>query len=207
MSANLAEVTVTGSSFPNVFAFPVSQNIGGVPVQVSIEETHDDILEVTEHPVETGAAITDHSYSKPSELLLRCGWSNSSIDALSAIVSGYTAGSVMSVHDYVSGVYSQLLNLQQSRALLTIQTGLRAYKNMLITSLRVQRDKTTSQALMVVATCKQVILVNSVSTTLPPQANMAQPQNTAEVVQGGSAQLRPGATPAPGGSVPIPTGS
>ena len=116
MSANLEEVTVSGTNFPNFLALPVKQSIGGVPVNVAIEEVHEDTLEITQHPIETGAPITDHSYNRPTQVMLRCGWSNSDLSALQAIVGGFVAGSVMSVSDYVTGIYSKLLSIQKSRA-------------------------------------------------------------------------------------------
>lgn len=43
----------------------------------TIEERHHDELEVTDHPVEQGAMITDHAYKRPAEITLHLGWSNS----------------------------------------------------------------------------------------------------------------------------------
>ena len=50
--------------------------IGAISVSVTLEEAYNDTLAVTEHPVEVNAAITDHSYRRPSEVVMRCGWSN-----------------------------------------------------------------------------------------------------------------------------------
>lgn len=199
--ADLPTVTISTSTFPNVLALPVSSNIGGIDIDVSIEEVHSDTLEVTEHPVEAGAAITDHSFKKPSEVVLRCGWSNSSLGALTAIVSGLVSGGTQSAHDYVTGIYSQLRKLQESRQPFSITTSLWTYDNMLLTSIQVTRDQKTFQALIVTATCREVILVSTQSTTMPPQDNQATPASTAEVQNTGSASAVT-ATPAPGGSNP-----
>jgi len=43
----------------------------------TIEEKHIDRMEVTRHPVERGAAISDHAFALPSEVILHIGWSNS----------------------------------------------------------------------------------------------------------------------------------
>jgi hypothetical protein len=200
MSANLQEVIVSARSFPNVLALPVSARIGGIEIETNIEELHHDSLHLTDHPVESGTSITDHSYKRPAEVELRCGWSNSSLKALIGIVSGFFAGGSMSKADYVSGVYSQLLKLQQSREPFSITTSLRQYDNMLMTSLAVRRDKTTSSIIMVQATCREVIIVNTQSKQLPALESQANPASTAEVDNVGGQQVITG-FPAPGGSV------
>lgn len=199
--ADLPEVTIGTSTFPNVLALPVSSNIGGIDIDVTIEEDHDDTLEVTEDPVEVGAAITDHSFKKPSVIILRCGWSNSSLAALTSIVSGLVSGGTQSAHDYVTGIYSQLRKLQEARQPLTIVTSLWTYDDMLLSGLHVTRDQKTFQALMVTATCRAVILVSTKATSLPSQDNQATPASTAEVQNTGAVNAVT-ATPAPGGSDP-----
>src|SRR5580700_5469148 len=48
-----------------------------ITVDTTIEETYEDLLEITEHPVQVGAQIADHSFKRPMEVRLRCGWSDS----------------------------------------------------------------------------------------------------------------------------------
>ncbi len=176
-------------------------SIGGIPIQITIEETATDRLRVTKHPVEQGASITDHSYQLPSELIMKCGWSNSMPGAaLNAIVSLFDGGQV-ALGDYVSSVYSQLLALQQSRQLFTVQSSIRQYSNMLMTDVTLHRDQKTSQALMVTATLEEIFLVSTLSSTLPPTANQASPQDTSDITNVGTQSLSSG-TPAPGGSAP-----
>ncbi len=183
-------------------------NIGGVTVDATLEEEYEDELEITEHPVQAGADITDHSFKRPVELTMRCGWSNSTagaaistlISALSGITQSGIVGGGMSGADYVSGIYSQLLALQASRQPFSVVSTLRAYDNMLIRSLRVARDSRTSQALMVTAQLREVILVSTQTTTLPAQGNQANPSSTAENVNVGASSLMAG-NPAPGGAI------
>ena len=42
-----------------------SRKIGMIVPSVVVSEKHTDTLEITEHPVEVGAAIADHAYKKP----------------------------------------------------------------------------------------------------------------------------------------------
>lgn len=176
--------------------------IGGIEVQAIIEEVHSDSLMITEHPVQGGlyATITDHAIKRPTELVLRCGWSNSSMTSLLGSADAFFSGGGMSATDYVSGIYSQLLALQESRLPFSITTSKRQYDDMLIQSLQTTVDNTTSNVLMVSVTCKQIILVETHATTLPPMENQSNPASTAETDSAGVVQPKSG-NPAPGGAV------
>lgn len=178
-------------------------SIGAIEIAAAIEEVLTDSLEITEHPVETGAAITDHAFKKPQEVALTCGWSNSSLlEAPRPTVAAVFSNGSMTRADYVSGVYSLLLALQESRVPFDVFTTKRQYQNMLITGLSVTTDAKTSEALMVQATLRQVIIVRTQATTLPPRADQADPASTAEIENAGVKQVQP-ATPSPGGSLPV----
>jgi len=177
-------------------------NIGGIDIQATLEEVHTDTLQITEHPVEIGAAVTDHAYSRPSEVVIRCGWSNSSTDALLGSITSLFSGGGLSGASYVDGVYSQLQTLQQSRVPFDITTTRRQYHSMLIVSLNVTTDSKTSNVLMVTATCRQIIQVATQATTLPPRTDQANPASTAQVENAGVQQPQAGATPSPGGAAP-----
>lgn len=221
MSAIFSEVIGVGASLlGNILTVIPQGNIGGIVVPVTLEETSTDLVTVTDHPVEAGSEISDHAYYRPAELTMRCGWSNSSSftlqSAASSLFSGGgissfastifgqnppVSGGGMSISDFVSGIYSQLLSLQQSLVPFDVITSIRRYTNMIMTSLAVTRDRRTSQALMVTASMRQVIIVSTVSTTLAPLANMANAANTAENALLGPQQLQTNVTPNPGGSV------
>jgi hypothetical protein len=53
------------------------RSIGPLVAQVTIQEVHQDTLEITDHPVEMGAVISDHAFKRPAELIITCAWSNS----------------------------------------------------------------------------------------------------------------------------------
>lgn len=177
-------------------------SIGGITIDATIEETLTDTLQVTEHPVEEGAQITDHSYVQMPGLVMRCGWSNASANSLLSLQSSSPFdGGRVTVGDYVSSVYSQLVALLQSGTVFDVVTSIRMYTSMLITSLALTRDAKTSQALMVTATMRQVRIVSTSSAKLPPTQNQATPADTAENTDVGTQSLAPG-TPSPNGSVP-----
>jgi hypothetical protein len=117
--------------------------------QVTVEEDHDDELTITEHPVEQGAAITDHAYKRPAELRMRVGWSQS---------GGLPVDNA--VADVVT-LYEDILTLQSSRRPFSIYTGKRPYQNMLVASLRVHTDAKLEWTLLADITFRQILLVNT----------------------------------------------
>ncbi len=176
--------------------------LGAISIQATLEETMTHTLSVTEHPVQSGAAITDHSYREPVEITMRCVWSNSSQEAAQGAVSALFEGGSLATADFVGGIYTLLLRLQQDRVAFTVRSTIRNYDNMLITSLSVDRDQTTSQALMVTVTCREIIVVSTQVTNAPSAAQLLNPQDNQAVVNVGPQTLVPG-NPSPGGSLPI----
>lgn len=181
--------------------FMVPKRIGTIQIGVELEETHLDELQITEHPVEKGAEINDHAFKRQPELTLKCGWSNSQIAALTGTLQSIFEGGELPTADYVSTVYSQLLALQETRQPFDVVTSLRIYRDMLFKSLSVTKDQKTGAALNVTATLKQIRIVQTQATTLPPKEDQADPQATAETQNTGVKAAVP-STPSPGGSVP-----
>ncbi|MDD1789104.1 phage baseplate protein [Burkholderia gladioli] len=191
--SDLLDVTLVGS-----------KKIGTISIQALVEEIHTDSLVVTESPIEDGAEIADHAYLRPRELVLKCGWSNSAYEALlgSAVVSfDSTGANSMSSGTYIDGIYARLLKLQADRERFDVVTTRRRYKNMLLTGLTVVVDSKTSQGLMITATLRQIIVVSTKATKLPPKTDQLNPAATSETINAGVKSAVP-ATPAPGGSVP-----
>lgn len=160
------------------------RSIGGIIPDVTIEEHHTDTLTITDHPIETGASITDHAYSNPAEVTMRAAWSNSN-SIVNSIVSGsLLSGSISNAND----LYRQLLDLQKLRQPFDLVTGKRTYKNMLIKSLAVTTDKDSENALIVTIILRQVILVQTTSTTVPDASVQTDPSSTGPVQSGGTRQ-------------------
>ncbi|WP_205169286.1 phage baseplate protein [Burkholderia sp. LMG 13014] len=180
-----------------------SKRIGSITISAIVEEVHSDNLMITENPVEDGAPISDHAFILPRDLILKCGWSNSDYRALlggSVVSFDNTGANTMSGSTYIDGIYSQLLKIQSARERIDVVTTRRKYSNMLVKGLTVTVDPKTSAALMVTVTLKQINIVSTKATTLPPRENQANPAATAETQNTGAKSAVP-ATPAPGGSV------
>jgi len=166
-------MSVLSSSSQPVYVRPV-RSIGGVIMDVTVEETHTDELEITEHPVQQGASITDHAFKLPSSVTITAGASDA---------GGNDGGDKRSVE-----VYEALLKLQGSREPFDLVTGKRTYKNMLIKSLSVTTDKDTENILLVTAELKEIILA-SVQAVAVPRSRQKNGHKTGGVDQRGKQQL------------------
>lgn len=170
--------------------FPASGAVGSLVARATLREVHRDTLEITDHPIEQGAAISDHAFKRPAEVVIECGWSNTPSlpggirGATTALIGGAipAAGAALAVLDTVGTVktllngdgvdqvratYQQLLELQSSRIPFDIYTGKRVYKNMLFRELTTTTDMATENSLLITATCRQVILVATRTISLP----------------------------------------
>lgn len=168
-------MTYLSQSPQPVYVRPV-RSIGGLIMDVTIEETHTDELEITEHPVEQGAAVTDHAYLKPCTVTIRAGVSDS---------GGQSAGERRSVE-----AYEALLKLQGSREPFDLVTGKRVYANMLIRSLTSTTEEGSENALIFTAELRQVLLAN-VATVAVPRSRQRYGAKTGGVDQQGQKQAEP----------------
>jgi hypothetical protein len=182
------------------------RSIGDFTAQVTIEESHQDDLEITDHPVELGAKITDHAYKLPSQLVIKCGWSNSPtpgnfFQSLKNAVTGTIAGVKNLTGNgpsAVKEVYANFLKLQADRTLVDVYTGKRVYTNMLVKGLHTQTDIDTENSLILTVTLRQVIIVSTRTLTLASTsiasdpAKLKSPEKNAVPANSGAKQLVPG---------------
>lgn len=160
---------------PGLFV-PHGRSIGGILMDVTIQEDERDELVITEHPIEQGAPIADHAFKRPSTVTIRAGWSVAKSGDISADPNG---------------VYGLLLSWQAALQPFDLFTGKRSYKNMLMQSLSVTTDQTSEYALMASITCQQVILVGTKKENVPNGLssnpdNHADPSSTAPTLEAGT---------------------
>lgn len=191
-----------GSSLPDIIA------------HATIEEIPIDEMEITEHPIEQGAAIADHAFKRPAEITLHIAWSNSpNKDAglVSAAVSGAATSNAAarrvanaagiavagaqaftmvqasmngSAIGQMKDIYNKLLKLQANKAIFDLYTGKRLYNNMMCRSLSAPTDYKTENSLFVTMVCRQLIIVNTETVQLPKSVQ-ANPAETASPVNNG----------------------
>lgn len=158
-----------------------SRRIGLIVPSVVISEKHNDTLEITEHPVEVGAAISDHAYRRPSEVVMQVGFSGggSLLDFLDTTSFGLSVG--LSPKE----TYQKLLDLQNSRVPFDVVTGKRIYSNMLIRALEVTTDRTSENVLSAVLTLREVIITSTTTTQVAVKEDMKLGANTSAVQNSG----------------------
>lgn len=157
------------------------RSIGGITADVTVEEVHTDTTEITRHPVEQGAAITDHAYDQPQELTITAAWSNSSTQ------SGGDP-------NYVQEVYQAFLSLKSSRVLLTVITGKRLYTNMLIERITERTDRFWENAMQLVIELREVIRVTTQTVTVPQNSSLANPSSNGATQNRGTVSATPSAS-------------
>lgn len=151
-----------------------SRKIGLIIPDVVVSEKHSDTLEITEHPVETGAAISDHAYKRPSEIVMEVGFAGGG--SLLDIASNLTSSSLLGLSPRET--YQQLLDLQSTREPFDVVTGKRIYSNMLIRALEVTTDKATENVLSAVVTLREVIITSTSVVQVANKSDMAEGVNT-----------------------------
>lgn len=131
---------------------------------VVLKETHSHNANVSRHPVESGASMVDHIQTSGVEL---------SVEALRDGIESHGGDSVATgAPPDLEQKYSELLELFESRAPLTVVTGIRTYSNMVITNISVARDKNSASVLNVSAKLTEIMIASSVMLEVPVSADM-----------------------------------
>ncbi|MBD2782669.1 phage baseplate protein [Xenorhabdus szentirmaii] len=170
--------------------FQNTRRIGMLIPSVVISEKHQDATEITEHPVQRGAAISDHAYDKPSEVVMEIGFAGggSLIDGFDTPTKIFDFDTEEILGKNPKEIYEQLLKLRASKEPFDVLTGKRRYRNMLIRAIEVTTDKTSENVLMVTLTLREVIIVDTVKlegVKAPPE-RMKYPLDTSPTVDRGT---------------------
>lgn len=172
-------MTNTLAETPSPALIRPSRSLGGITFDVIIEETHEDGLVITEHPVERGAPISDHAYLKPKAVSIRGGASD----------AGSSLNLDASTDQRSITLYEKLLELQAAREPFDVVTGKRSYKNMLLETVSVTTDATSPDTLWVAADCREVIIVETQITSVSPRRRHANGAKTGGIANKGDKQL------------------
>ena len=135
----------------------IKSNIGGMFFDAVFHEETVSSLKITDHPVQNGSNIVDHSYVQPTTITMDIGVS----DSMSSIIPGqFTGWYTKSV-----SAYQMLLTLQQSRIPLEVHTRLNHYYNMLIEQITAPDDYKTQHGLKCSVQLKEIFVVEVATTT------------------------------------------
>ncbi|WP_447870309.1 phage baseplate protein [Serratia fonticola] len=168
------------------------RRIGAIVPSVVISEKHSDALEITEHPVEIGAPVSDHAFKRPSEVTMELGFASGG-----SLIDGIDTAQIFNIDTGLSlgtspaDVYQELLSLQETRVPFDLITGKRTYKNMLIRAIEVTTDKTSENVLMCVLTMREVIISQTQKTNAADKADMLMGVSTSPTQNTGTKALVP----------------
>ncbi len=150
------------------FSFIEGGAVESIIVDAAMKETHTMTADITEFPVEVGANVSDNIRKKPNGL---------QIEALVSDFPLQTAGRAQSSSGAAPGterppnqerrstnVLTKLEKLQKEARTVTVTTGLKTYRNMGISSVTVNRDKTIKNGLVISITMKELIILASQTT-------------------------------------------
>lgn len=160
----------------------IIRGIGDLEFEITIHESHRDEMTITAHPVERGAAITDHVFRNPAQLTVKVSASPAYLQDVS-----------------LADAYQQILDLQTSGIPVEVQTGKRLYDSMLVKSTSVETDAATENVLTVTVQLQEVILVDTQETTLPSSNDRQTPDATHAVADTGTKSTQANNAPPPGG--------
>lgn len=145
--------SVWGSGLGAQQVLMVKTNIGGYFFDAVFSVDTEHSLTVTQHPVQTGANISDHAFVNPIRMTMQIGVSDAMAYRTGADYGG--DGSTKSVQ-----AYRLLCKLQELRIPMQVVTRLNTYQNMLIESIDVSDDVSTLCALKATVNLVQVLVVN-----------------------------------------------
>ncbi|MBS9424531.1 phage baseplate protein [Photorhabdus caribbeanensis] len=163
------------------------RKIGVIVPSVVISETHTDVSNITDHPVQQGVTFSDHAYDNPSEVRMDLGFAGggSLLDIIDT-TKVFDISTGLSLGTSPRDIYQQLLDLRASHKPFDVVTGKRLYKNMLIKDISVTTDKTSENVLSVVLNLREIVIVETSPNKAAPADNMKNPEDTAPVVNMGA---------------------
>jgi hypothetical protein len=144
----------------------IKTNLGGYFLDAVFKIEHTTTLTITQHPVETGAAISDYAFLNPAHVVLDIGMTDVAQDLIQGQFSMGAAFPSRSVNAY------QLLKMLQSlRMPVQLVTRLNNYDNMLVSSIVATDDKTTQNSLRATITMQEILVaaVTAVKISARPQ--------------------------------------
>lgn len=150
------------------------KSIGGIQLDAVLSETHNNTVRLTKNPVELGADITDHAIVEPKKIVIVAEVSDTPLGlaALGQIVdliTGLFGTSTTQNITRSNAAFNAMILLQEQREPLEIQTKLRLYQDMIITSLVTTQDKDSSRIALMTIILEEVLITESQVVQLTPE--------------------------------------
>ncbi len=152
----------------------VKKSIGGISLDAVISEAHNTVVRKTTNPVELGADITDHAIIEPDKINIIAEVSDTPLGAAAIgqivdLITGLFGTSTSNDITRSNAAYNTMVQLQKAREPIDVQTKLKLYQNMLITSITNVQDKTSSRIVNMNIALEEVLITQSEIIQLEPE--------------------------------------
>lgn len=150
------------------------KSIGGIQLDAVLSETHNNTVRLTKNPVELGADITDHAIVEPKKIVIVAEVSDTplglaALGQIVDLVTGLFGTSTTQNITRSNAAFNAMVLLQEQREPLEIQTKLRLYQDMIITSLVTTQDKDSSRIALMTIILEEVLITESQVVQLTPE--------------------------------------
>lgn len=132
-------------------AAPGTWSLGGLQFDAWLRLHHNTSLTVTQHPVEVGAAISDHAYVNPRRFSFDIGMTD--------VIAGVNFSGTSSSRSV--NAYQALINLQYQRTPLRLISKYGTFDNILVIGVDTADDFRSKNAMVATITLQQVIMASS----------------------------------------------
>lgn len=139
------------------------QRIGTIELDALVQETQSFQQQATQFPVEEGVDIADHIRNEPEEITIEGVVSNFPIRVVENIDQALTQSAFA---NRANIAYEKLLDIRDRKAIVDVQSALRLFQNMVMTSLTIPRSNRTGDALKFSASFRQIEVVLSLDADL-----------------------------------------
>lgn len=152
-------------AFENLF-IRTKKSIGGIELDAVISETHNNQVRLTKNPVELGADITDHAIIEPKKINIVAQVSDTPLGTAAFgqivdLVTGLFGTSTSQNITRSNAAYNAMVQLMEQREPIEIQTRLKLYQDMVITSLSTSQDKNSSRIVLMTINLEEVLITES----------------------------------------------
>jgi hypothetical protein len=134
---------------------------------------HESNLTITEHPIQTGASISDHAYMEAQQVTFEIGMSDVMQDISATSVATFNGtSSSRSVN-----AYKILRKLQADRIPINATTRLGTYNNMLIETISAPDDNKTLYGLKATVVLKEIFVVSVTTVKISERPHKSESTN------------------------------
>jgi len=148
-------------------------NIGGWVFDAFLKIDHNSRLEITQHPVQTGASIADHAFLQPRTLQFEIGMSDVAKDVIN--------GQFGSSEGRGLKAYELLKNLQFARTPVQVTTRLDVFEKMLVADVHVPDDYKTLYGLRATVTMQEILVADVYTYKISAEPNKTDVTNRGDI--------------------------